>query len=171
MLKRISIVTTVLVFAFVLGMNVVAAQPLEVQSCDPYAAGQSSFSISVSDLTVPTTTTGAAGNLGINPDVLTKIADNVTGIQSNTATFANPQTDLAPDAYATVTPDGNNLKLYEGTCLESSVITQFTSGTRVTVLDGPIAAEGMAWWRVRHSGMTGWVIEGQDTAIWLQGSR
>jgi ABC-type antimicrobial peptide transport system permease subunit len=36
------------------------------------------------------------------------------------------------------------------------------------VLEGPVCAENMAWWKVQYQGQTGWTAEGQGTDYWLE---
>ncbi|NLX09300.1 MAG: SH3 domain-containing protein [Chloroflexi bacterium] len=36
------------------------------------------------------------------------------------------------------------------------------------VINGPVCANGMAWWHVRYNGVTGWTPEGQGTTYWLE---
>jgi hypothetical protein len=98
------------------------------------------------------------------------IANNLTGTEFELATTANPDTGLTRSQYAVVTRDSAPLAVYQGTCTESQVLAQLGSGSRVTVLDGPVAADGFAWWRVRRSEITGWVIEGEGSEIWLHGT-
>lgn len=150
-------------------MSLVSAQSAS-ESCDPYFLDESSFSVSPNDLNAPADSTLDAHTMrqiGINPDVLMELADSMSGSDFETTTSANPETGLAPSEYAIVTREGEPLTIYEGTCTESHVLMQLRSGSRVTVLDGPVAAEGYAWWRVRRSDVTGWAIEGTDSEIWL----
>lgn len=170
MLKRSLIFLLVLTF----GINIVSAQQQDTESCDPYRLGESSFSINSGDLTAPAEDeieAFAMQEIGINPDVLMSLADNMNGSPTKPAAFANPATRLAPSYFAFVTRDDVPLAVYEGVCTESQVLARLHEGTRVTVLDGPIAADGFAWWRVRRSDLTGWVIEGAGSEIWLTGAR
>jgi hypothetical protein len=168
MLKSILILSVVAVF----GVSVASAQQMPTTDCDPYRTEVTGFSIDASALkAAPTNAVEAAAvsHMGFNPQALVQLTDNVSGLDIEIADFANPQAQLVPNAFATVTEDGAALKLYTGTCVEAPVLAQFQPGTRVTVLDGPISAEGLAWWRVRLNDLTGWVIEGEDNEVWLQG--
>jgi hypothetical protein len=168
MLKFILIFLLVMMF----GVSLASAQQTLSADCDPYHIGQSDFSIDTSALNaLPESSTDAAvmSRIGINPQVLVKLADNVSGRELPVADFANPGTQLNENDFAFVTTDSTTLKLYSGTCLEAPILAQLQPGTQVTVLDGPIAAEGLAWWRVRRSDLTGWVIEGVGGDIWLHG--
>lgn len=170
MLKSILILTLIML-VMVFGVSMVSAQQSLSMDCDPYRIAQSETSFDTSILNMPTddADAGAASRLGINPQVLVKLADNMTGEALPMADFANPDAQLQENDFAFVTADSKNLKLYAGTCLEAPVLAQFQPGTQVTVLDGPIASDGFAWWRVRRSDLTGWVIEGAGSEIWLHG--
>ncbi len=170
MLKRILIIGIV-IFT---GLNVVAAQQSQyspVDSCDPYGIGESPVNIEVTDLTAASQAPNAniQQRLGVNPDVFVLLADNITEISLPTATFADPTSALTPAASANVTKAGNHLQVYVGICASGEVLGELWAGQRVTVLDGPLASEGYAWWRVRRNGLTGWVMEGDGDELWLHG--
>lgn len=44
-----------------------------------------------------------------------------------------------------------------------SEIMRLETGTRFSVIGGPNCTDGMSWWRIEYSGMTGWVSEGGDS--------
>lgn len=154
-----------------LGANIVAAQSALPQGCDPYGIGTSLVDIQLSNLTAPVTGNNALASqsIGINPQVFIMLANNVTEIDHPQASNANPQSHLAVASAAVVTSDGDQLKVYAGICDETTVLGELWAGTRVTVLDGPFASDGLAWWRVRRNELTGWVIEGENNQLWLQG--
>ena len=168
MLKRFFIIALVI---FV-GVNLAEAQQIRPQTCDPYGIGQTDVHISSLDLTAPAegTTAQVMDKITINPDVLTALGANVGDADRNIADFANPATNLEAAHWAHVTADGNQLQIFEGVCTDALVLAELETGSRVTVLDGPIASEGFAWWRVRRNDVTGWVREGDGSEIWLQGA-
>ncbi len=169
MLKRILIIGIV-IFT---GLNVVAAQQQPAtDTCDPYGTGTSSVNIHVADLNASSrvTTAPIQERLGVNPDVFLRLAANINETDNTTAAFADPNSKLMPSYYATVTDAGDHLQVYAGICASTGVLGELSAGERVTVLDGPLASEGYAWWRVRRHDLTGWVIEGDGGELWLHGS-
>ena len=98
-----------------------------------------------------------------------RLAANINETDPAKATFANPNSKLKPAAYAFVTNAGNHLQVYAGVCASTEVLGELWAGERVTVLDGPLASEGHAWWRVRRNEITGWVMESNGGELWLQG--
>lgn len=73
---------------------------------------------------------------------------------------------LAAGTSARVTPGlPNNLRAYPS--LASYVQAVIPAGGRVSVLEGPICADNMAWWRVRYGYFEGWTSEGQGATYWL----
>jgi len=50
----------------------------------------------------------------------------------------------------------------------SSELGRIPAGTEMMVLDGPICAEGYAWWQVDYNGIVGWAAEGTIDDYWLE---
>lgn len=170
MVKAFSIITIILM----LGISAASAQPNDDVTCDPYRLGMNDFTVTADDLTAPADNeidAFAMREIGINPNVLMNLADSINGSPARTPGLGDPRTRLAPSLLALVTRDDAPLNLYEGACTDSEVLARLMKGTRVVVLDGPVDADGFAWWRVRDSDLTGWVIEGMDSDIWLTGER
>lgn len=46
-------------------------------------------------------------------------------------------------------------------------VGRFAPGTRVSVLEGPVDADGYRWWRVGTNQLSGWVAEGDGSELWL----
>jgi len=87
-----------------------------------------------------------------------------------TATFTPtplPGTVLAPGQPARVTaPAGLNYR--ESPASTAALIGQFGTGQRVTVLSGPIVADGFTWWQIDDgAGNAGWAAEGDGETVWL----
>jgi hypothetical protein len=58
------------------------------------------------------------------------------------------------------TTEGDTLNVRLAPTTESDIMTRLADGTRVTVMDGPRAAEGFTWWKIRTgAGIEGWVVE------------
>lgn len=59
------------------------------------------------------------------------------------------------------TTEGDLLRVRTGPGLGFGVAYQFASGTIVTLLEGPFAADGYQWWRIEDgTGRMGWAVEG-----------
>lgn len=94
----------------------------------------------------------------------------LTATLPTTATVAAPVPAgdvLAAGAPARVTaPNGLNMRSSASSA--GTLIVQLATGARVTVLEGPVAAENFTWWRVDNGGgQTGWVAEGDGETVWL----
>jgi hypothetical protein len=62
-----------------------------------------------------------------------------------------------------VTTEGDMLNVRSGAGRGFSLLYQFADGTMVTILEGPISADGFTWWRVRaDDGREGWVVDYAD---------
>ena len=61
------------------------------------------------------------------------------------------------------TTEGDRLNMRNQPGLNTSIIARLDNGTRVVLLDGPIASDGFTWWEVRlNTGLTGWVVESAE---------
>jgi uncharacterized protein YgiM (DUF1202 family) len=71
---------------------------------------------------------------------------------------------LAEGVTATVnTTEGDALNLRSGAGTSFQIIRRLTRGMTVTVLEGPVSANGFNWWRVRTgNGESGWVVDFAD---------
>lgn len=74
---------------------------------------------------------------------------------------------LAPGNRAIVSaPGGLNMRSSAST--SGGLLLQLATSAVVTVLEGPVSADGYTWWRVDDgSGNTGWVVQGDGTDQWL----
>lgn len=70
-------------------------------------------------------------------------------------------TVLRPGGRAAVhTTDGDQLNVRAGAGTAYLIVAKLGEGARVTIMDGPVAADGYTWWQVRtDSGIAGWVVE------------
>ncbi|HEX3051892.1 MAG TPA: SH3 domain-containing protein [Aggregatilineaceae bacterium] len=74
---------------------------------------------------------------------------------------------LVLNSVAMVTPgEANNLRVEPR--LSSAEAGSIPGGEAFIVLDGPVCADQMAWWRVDYRGTVGWTSEGQGSTYWLQ---
>lgn len=91
------------------------------------------------------------------------------GIDESVAPTVSPAT-LAVGGQAEVfTTEGDalNMRSAPGTAFE--VVARVPSGMQVTLLEGPISADGFDWWRVQiDANTTGWVVESADNVQTLQ---
>lgn len=63
--------------------------------------------------------------------------------------------------------DALNMRSAPGTQFER--VSQLPSGSMVTLLEGPVDADGFTWWRVRTvDGIEGWTVESADNVQTLQ---
>lgn len=61
------------------------------------------------------------------------------------------------------TTEGDMLNVRSGPGLNFQRVTQLAPGTQVTLLEGPVPADGFTWWRVEMpDGRSGWVVQRAD---------
>jgi hypothetical protein len=50
------------------------------------------------------------------------------------------------------------------------VQARFPEGTQVTIVEGPVEADGYTWWRIEANNISGWSAEGdpETGTTWLQ---
>lgn len=62
---------------------------------------------------------------------------------------------------AIVTGTGSSLRLRSDPGLQSTTLKTILDGARLTILEGPRAADGLAWWRLRDpaDGAEGWAAQ------------
>jgi hypothetical protein len=84
-------------------------------------------------------------------------------------TFVPPTVVAAPAGLAVGadaivnTTEGDSLRLRTGAGRSFAIIMELADETRVTIIEGPRAADGLVWWRVRLAdGTTGWCVESVD---------
>lgn len=71
-------------------------------------------------------------------------------------------------AYVNLTPPLPN-RVRAGVGKHYSVIGRIQPGQVVKVIDGPVCADGWAWWKIKteDGGVIGWTAEGDDHDYWL----
>ncbi len=60
----------------------------------------------------------------------------------------------------------NNVRAQPTT--QSPILGQIPGGGFFLIMDGPVCAEGMAWWQVRYGKLSGWTAEGAAETYWLE---
>ncbi len=88
-------------------------------------------------------------------------------------TCAGKFTHLLPGTYAMVAggPDDPPNRVRSGPSTADEIITQIYPETVVKIVEGPICAGGLVFWRVANSlipGGTGWTAEGDGANYWLE---
>jgi hypothetical protein len=77
---------------------------------------------------------------------------------------------LRPGGRAVVSPVvSSGLRARRDPDLSSPVQATFKAGTLVTILEGPIQADGYVWWRVEGPAGAGWCAQGSlEGVIWIE---
>lgn len=60
----------------------------------------------------------------------------------------------------------NNLRQEAST--GSRVLVAIPEGGEFAVMDGPVCADGYAWWQVNYNGVIGWTAEGEGSTYWVE---
>lgn len=81
--------------------------------------------------------------------------------------FGAPPPRLQIGAQARVAEDfgSNNLRAAPET--DAELVAVIPAGAAVSVTDGPVCANGYAWWQVTYNGHSGWTAEGEGINYWL----
>lgn len=117
----------------------------------------------VEDTPVPDPAAAITGTTG---------ATNTQGVTIATpaATPAPPPNVLAPGNQARVTaPGGLNMRAAATT--GGNLIIQLGTGVVVTIVEGPVTADGYTWWRIDDGGgNVGWAVQGDGSTEFLSPS-
>jgi Tol biopolymer transport system component len=66
---------------------------------------------------------------------------------------------FAPGETYTITDAGSDLSLRGEPTLEGEVLRKLQPGDRVTIVEGPVEADGYTWWQMQaEDGVTGWAV-------------
>ena len=94
------------------------------------------------------------------------VPDENTGVTANEVATATPSGRgiLTVNGVAIIsTTEGDRLNMRNQPGLNSTIVARLENGTRVVILDGPVAGDGFTWWQVRlNTGLSGWVVESAD---------
>jgi hypothetical protein len=79
----------------------------------------------------------------------------------------SPVPGLQVGSTYTITQAGANLNLRDSPSLQGKVLDRLPAGSKVTILEGPMEADGYYWWKMRtEAGLEGWAVE---VFGWYQG--
>lgn len=68
--------------------------------------------------------------------------------------------DFQPGNVYAITRMGDNLNLRSLPSLQGSIVSKLREGDQVTILEGPIEADGYVWWKMRAAnGLEGWAVD------------
>ncbi len=94
------------------------------------------------------------------------------------ATRESPAPALGVGSLAAVTIEGDNLRVRSAPTTAASsrkLKPPLPAGTRMLIVDGPVVADGYAWYEVRTDGelidLFGWVATGKNGEVWLAPKR
>lgn len=105
------------------------------------------------------------------------IAANTTQVPTRTPVFATPTVPPTPTPLAlraggtaeVVNVGAAVLRGRKQPMLTAAATAAFKQGDRVSVLEGPVEADGFTWWRIEGSAGAGWSAQqAQDGTPWLQ---
>ena len=77
-----------------------------------------------------------------------------------------PRLQVGGSAQVVIGQGANNLRSEPGT--GATLLGTIPEGTVISVLDGPVCADGYGWWQVEYNGQTGWTAEGEGLDYWLE---
>jgi hypothetical protein len=75
-----------------------------------------------------------------------------------------PQLHIGETARVVVGQGANNLRATPN----GELVGQIPEGGQVLVIEGPVWAEEMPWWRVNYNGQEGWTAEYGNGTHWLE---
>jgi Tol biopolymer transport system component len=84
---------------------------------------------------------------------------------------ADPNCPGAPaprliDAGRVIPGDSNNVR--DQPARSGALLGAIPGGVEFAVLDGPVCADGLNWWRVSTPDITGWTVEGSGADYWIE---
>lgn len=81
--------------------------------------------------------------------------------------FGAPPPRLQVGAQARVAEDFGANNLRAAPDINAELIAIIPAGAAIRVADGPVCANGYAWWQVAYDHHTGWTVEGEGIDYWL----
>lgn len=80
-----------------------------------------------------------------------------------------PEPRLTPGGWGRVTPtEGGNYVRPTPKRSGAEPYASLGPGEQFYVIDGPVCADGFAWWLVKHNALVGWTAEGNSEGYWLE---
>jgi len=104
------------------------------------------------------------GKESANPDVLKYIEVNDKPISCE----GSPASRLVIGQQGRLAKGLGSNNLRDKPTKKGNKIGQILESDTFTVLDGPVCADGFAWWQVKFNGFVGWTAEGQGSEYWLE---
>jgi Tol biopolymer transport system component len=78
-----------------------------------------------------------------------------------------PESRLIVGERGRVTPGSPN-RMRDQPTTAGADVGSIPGGARFHVLDGPVCADGYAWWQVDYAGVVGWTVEGAGNDYWVE---
>jgi hypothetical protein len=63
--------------------------------------------------------------------------------------------------------DGQPLNIRDAASINGQLVAQLPEGNAFTVIEGPVCADGLHWWRIQSGEINGWSAEGMDGAYFV----
>jgi uncharacterized protein YraI len=119
-------------------------------------------------LTIPQAASAGGLPTPVVPAASGFIGDTSTTTTSSTGACPGaPPSRLFVGGSGRVTPGAAN-NFRAGPSSNSAKIGELPGSAIFNVLEGPVCADGMAYWRVNYNGQEGWTAEGRGSTYWLE---
>jgi dipeptidyl aminopeptidase/acylaminoacyl peptidase len=99
--------------------------------------------------------------------MLLAISVPMLAAQDGTVCAGAPASRLVIGSQGRATP-GSPTNIRSTPSTRGTFVGQLLEGQIFDVLDGPICADGYAWWEIDLEGMAGWAAEGQPREYWME---
>ena len=103
----------------------------------------------------------------------TEVTNNASNDPTPLSGCGSGWSQLEIGMYASVSDanEGDPNRVRSGPSQADEVITQVYAGTPLKIIDGPVCAGGLVFWKVEHQsipGGAGWTAEGDGQDYWLE---
>lgn len=94
-----------------------------------------------------------------------------------TAAPTQPEATNCPDTQPSRMIVGRDGRVVEATVpnnmrtapsADAELVGQIPGGSTFSVMDGPVCADGYAWWQVNYNGIVGWTVEGSPSDYFIE---